>query len=59
LVPSAIEGLTGATAIETKARGFTLSVAVALRLPKAAVIVLEPPLKPLANPPVVIAATAG
>ena len=54
-----MEGLTGATAIETKATGFALSVAVALMLPKAAVIVLEPPLKPLANPAVVIAAMAG
>ena len=54
-----MEGLTGVTAIETKATGFTLSVAVALMPPKAAVIVQEPPLDPLANPPVVIAATAG
>ena len=54
-----MEELTGVTAMETKATGFTFSVAVAVMLPKAAVIVLEPPLKPLANPPVVIAATAG
>jgi hypothetical protein len=54
-----MEGLTGATAIETKATGFMISVAVALMPPKAAVIVLEPPLDPLANPAALIAAPAG
>ena len=47
------------TAIETKARGFTLSVAVALMVPRAAVIVLGPAPKPLANPVLVIVATSG
>jgi hypothetical protein len=54
-----MEVLTGVTAIETKARGFTLSGAVALIPPKAAAMVVEPPLKPLANPAVVIAAMSG
>ena len=47
------------TAIETRARGFTLSVTEALMDPSAAVMVVEPPLKPLDNPAEVIAATAG
>jgi hypothetical protein len=54
-----MDTLTGATAIEIKERGFTLSVAMALMVPKAAMIVLDPPLEPLANPAVVIAAMAG
>jgi hypothetical protein len=54
-----MEALAGVTAIETKARGFTPSVAVALMDPRAAVIVLEPPLKPLASPAVVIVAMSG
>jgi len=54
-----MEALTGVTAIETRARGFILSVAVALIVPRAAVIVLEPAHKPLANPVLVIVATSG
>ncbi len=54
-----MEALLGVTEIETRAREFTLSVAVALIVPRAAVIVLEPPPKLLANPVLVIAATAG
>jgi hypothetical protein len=54
-----MEGLTGVTAMETKAREFTLSIAEALTDPRPAVIVLEPPPKPVANPAVVIAAMAG
>ena len=54
-----MDTLTGAAAIEIKARGFTLSVAEALMDPRVAVMVVEPPPKPLANPAVVIAAMAG
>jgi len=54
-----MEALTGVTAIETRAREFTLSVAEALMPPRAAAMVVEPPLDPLANPAVVIAAMAG
>jgi hypothetical protein len=54
-----MEALAGVIAIETRAMEFTLNVAEALMVPRAAVIVVEPPLKPLANAALAIAATAG
>jgi hypothetical protein len=54
-----MEALPGVTAIETRATEFTLSVAEALMPPRAAAMGVEPPLKPLDNPAVVIAAIAG
>jgi hypothetical protein len=57
LVPGATETLPGVTAIATRAIEFTFSVAAALIVPRLAVIELDPPLKPLANPAVVMPAT--
>jgi hypothetical protein len=54
-----MEGLTGVTAIEVGTRGLTLSITDALIAPKAAVIALDPPLKPFATPAAVIPATDG
>jgi len=51
--------LPGVTAIETRAMEFTFKVAEAFIAPTAAVIVVEPPLKPLASPPLTIVAMAG
>jgi hypothetical protein len=59
LVPSAMEGLTGVSAIEVGTRGLTFSITDALIDPKAAVIALDPPLKPLATPAAEMAATDG
>ena len=59
LVPGAMKRLPAVTAIETRATGFTFSVAEALMDPRTAVIMTEPPFRPLANPAGVIPATAG
>jgi hypothetical protein len=54
-----MEAVPGVTAIETKAREFTFNVAEAVMVPRVAVIAVDPPLKPLANPAVVIPAREG
>jgi hypothetical protein len=54
-----MDGLPGDTAIETRAREFTPNVVEALILPSEAVIVVEPPLKALANPVLAMAAIDG
>ena len=57
--PLAIEGLVGATAMETRAAGFTVSAAVLLVMPPEVAVMLEvPTLKPLATPLPLIEATA-
>jgi hypothetical protein len=57
-VPSAIEPLFGETAIETKLIELTFRMVEALVVASAAVIVLDPALKPLAKPEPVIPAIA-
>lgn len=59
LVPSAMEGVTGVTATETSKVELTLTVAEALMAPRLAEIVVEPPLNPVANPALLIAAIDG
>jgi hypothetical protein len=54
-----MEGFGGVTAIETSAAELTVMVAEALIVPRLALIKVEPPLKPLANPVLLIPATAG
>ena len=56
--PLAIEGLVGATAMETRAAGLTVSTAVLLVMPLDAAVMLEPPtLRPVATPLALIEAT--
>jgi len=54
-----MEGVAGVTAMETKARELTFNVAEPKIDPKVALIVVEPPFKPLAKPVVLMLAWAG
>jgi hypothetical protein len=54
-----MEGLPGVTAIEDRAREFTVNVAEALMVPRTAVIAVEPPPRLLATPAALIPATDG
>ncbi len=54
----AIEGLVGATAMETRAAGLTVSTAVLLVMPPEVAVILEvPTLRPVATPLALIEAT--
>ena len=56
--PLAIEGLVGATAMETRAAGLTVSTAVLLVMaPEVAVMLEVPTLRPVATPLALIEAT--
>ncbi len=56
--PLAIEGLVGATAMETRAAGLTVSTAVLLVMPPEVAVMLEvPTLRPVATPLTLIEAT--
>ena len=57
VVPLAIEGFAGVTAIDTSVGAVTVRVVVPLRAPEAALIVLVPAATPVANPPALIVAT--
>jgi hypothetical protein len=59
VVPDAIDGLAGVTAMETSAGGFTVQVMDALRVPEVAVRVVVPATKGMANPAELIVATLG
>ena len=54
----AIEGLVGATAMETRAAGLTVNTAVLLVMPPEVAVILEvPTLRPVATPLALIEAT--
>ena len=54
----AIEGLVGATAMETRVAGLTVSTAVLLVMPPEVAVILEvPTLRPVATPLALIEAT--
>ena len=57
VVPLAIEGFAGVTAIDTSVGAVTVRVVVPLRAPEAALIVLVPAATPVANPPALTVAT--
>ena len=60
VVPLAIEGLVGATAIDTSVAGVTVSVSAGLTmLPSVAVMLLVPVPTPVAKPPAAMVATEG
>jgi len=50
VVPAAIEGFIGVTAIETRVAGVTVSVVDPEMLPEVAVIIVEPAAAEVANP---------
>lgn len=57
MVPDAIEGPLGVTAIEVRATEFTFSVTEEVMAPRTAVTVVVPPPTPLATPAELIPAT--
>ena len=57
MVPKATDGLTGATAIETKPAGFTVSVVEPTMVPEVAVMVVVPVATLVARPAAPIVAT--
>jgi len=58
VVPLAIDGFTGVTAIETNTAGPTVRVVLTLTAPELALIVDVPCATPVASPPAVMVATA-
>ena len=59
VVPAAVEGFAGVTAIDTSAGAVTARVVVPCTPLKAAVIVVPPTLNPVACPAVLMVATPG
>jgi hypothetical protein len=59
VVPMAMEGFAGVTAIDTSAGAVTVSVVEPVILPSVALIVDVPVFTPFAKPPAVIVATPG
>jgi hypothetical protein len=59
VLPAAIEGFAGVTAIEARTGEVTVSVVVPCTVPETAVIVVLPTIKPLASPAELIVATLG
>lgn len=59
VLPAAIEGFAGVTAIEARTGEITVSVVVPCTVPETAVIVVLPVMTPLASPAELIVATVG
>ncbi len=59
VVPSAMDGVAGETAIETRCAGTTVSVVVSVNAPTVAVMVVDPAARVVANPEASIVAAAG
>ena len=59
MIPDAIEGLPGVTAMETRAAAVTVRVVDPLTVPEFAAILVLPTLFPVARPPAAMLATPG